>query len=44
MVHIDDLIEPRAKQILLARLPPFSWPHPAPTSSSAKPATAWGFD
>jgi hypothetical protein len=27
MVHVDDLIEPGAKQILLARLPPFPWPH-----------------
>jgi hypothetical protein len=27
MVHVDDLIEPGAKQILLARLTPFPWPH-----------------
>jgi hypothetical protein len=27
MIHVDDLIEPGAKQILLARLPPFPWPH-----------------
>ncbi len=27
MVHVDDLIEPGAKQILFARLPPFPWPH-----------------
>ena len=27
MVHVDDLIEPGAKQILLARLPSFPWPH-----------------
>ncbi len=27
MVHVDDLIEPGAKQILLARLPPFPWSH-----------------
>ena len=27
VIHIDDLIEPRAKQILLAALPPFPWPH-----------------
>ena len=26
MVQVDDLIEPGAKQILLARLPPFPWP------------------
>lgn len=27
MIHVDDLIEPGAKQILLARLPPFPWLH-----------------
>ena len=27
VIHVDDLIEPRAKQILLAALPPFPWPH-----------------
>ena len=27
VLHVDDLIEPRAKQILLAALPPFPWPH-----------------
>src|SRR5262249_16241830 len=30
MIHVDDLIEPGAKQILLARLPPFPWPHLVP--------------
>jgi hypothetical protein len=33
MVHVDDLIEPGAKQILLARLPPFPWPHLVPRRS-----------
>src|ERR1700724_227751 len=32
MIDIDDLIEPRAKQILLAGLPPLLRPH-APTPS-----------
>jgi hypothetical protein len=27
MLHVDDLIEPRSKQILLAHLSPFPWPH-----------------
>jgi hypothetical protein len=27
MLHVDDLIEPRAKHILLTRLSPFPWPH-----------------
>jgi hypothetical protein len=35
MLHVDDLIEPRAKQILLARLAPFPWPHPNLRSSIA---------
>jgi CspA family cold shock protein len=30
MLHVDDLIEPRAKQILLTRLSPFPWPHLVP--------------
>src|SRR5580704_16566240 len=30
MIHVDDPIEPGAKQILLARLPPFPWPHLVP--------------
>jgi hypothetical protein len=33
MLHVDDLIEPGAKQILLTRLPPFPWPHPNLRSS-----------
>jgi hypothetical protein len=33
MLHVDDLIEPRAKQILLSRLAPFSWLHPLPRQS-----------
>ena len=33
MVDVDDLIEPGAKQILLARLPPFPWPHLVPRRS-----------
>src|SRR5438270_3213471 len=27
MLHIDDLVEPRTKQILLAALPTLPWPH-----------------
>jgi hypothetical protein len=30
MLQVDDLIEPRAKQILLSRLPSFRWPHLVP--------------
>jgi hypothetical protein len=33
MVHVDDLIEPGAKQILLARLPPLPWLHLVPRQS-----------
>jgi hypothetical protein len=33
MVHVDDRIEPGAKQVLLARLPPFPWPHLVPRRS-----------
>jgi hypothetical protein len=33
MIHVDDLIEPGAKQILLARLTPFPWPHLVPRRS-----------
>jgi hypothetical protein len=33
MVDVDDLIEPGAKQILLARLSSFPWPHVAPRKS-----------
>jgi hypothetical protein len=33
MVHVDDLIEPGAKQILLSRLSPFPWPHLVPRRS-----------
>src|ERR1700724_2722349 len=36
MVHVDDLIEPGAKQILLAHLPPFPWPHPLPRQSISR--------
>jgi hypothetical protein len=35
MLQVDDLIEPGAKQILLARLSPFPWPHPNLRSSIA---------
>src|SRR5580704_4920834 len=35
MIHVDDLIEPGAKQILLARLPPFPWPHLVPPFGAA---------
>jgi hypothetical protein len=27
MIHVDDLIEPRTKHILLASLPSLPWPH-----------------
>ena len=27
VVHVDDLVEPRTKQILLAAFPPLPWPH-----------------
>src|SRR5260221_12773059 len=27
VIHVDDLVEPRAKQILLAAFPPLPWPH-----------------
>jgi hypothetical protein len=30
MAHVDDLVEPRLEQIVLARLPPFPWLHPHP--------------
>src|SRR5882757_5529212 len=42
VVHIDDLIEPRTKQILLAALPPFPWPHRNPSARphQAKRSTA----
>jgi hypothetical protein len=33
MVHVDDLIEPGAKQILFTRLSSFPWPHVAPRKS-----------
>ena len=33
MVHVDDLIEPRAEQILLPRLATLSWPHRIPRQS-----------
>jgi hypothetical protein len=35
MLHVDDLIKPRAKQILLSRLSSFPWPHPNLRSSIA---------
>jgi hypothetical protein len=28
VIHVDDLIEPRPEQILLAALPAFPWSHP----------------
>src|SRR5262245_36413282 len=34
VLHVDDLVKPRAEQILLATLPPLAWPHrqsPAPS-------------
>ena len=31
VVHVDDLVEPRTKQILLAALPPLPWPHRNPS-------------
>ncbi len=43
VVHIDDLVKPRAKQILLATLPPLAWSHrksPAP-SARARRITAY---
>jgi len=33
MVHVDDPIEPGAKQVLLAGLAPFPWPHLAPAEA-----------
>jgi hypothetical protein len=36
MLHVDDLIEPGAKQILLARLPPFPLPHCFPRQSISR--------
>src|SRR5258708_5732021 len=33
MLHVDDLIEPGAEQILLSRLPPFPWLHLVPRRS-----------
>jgi hypothetical protein len=30
MLQVDDLIEPRAEQILLSGLPSFRWPHLVP--------------
>jgi hypothetical protein len=36
MLHVDDLIEPGAKQILLTRLSPFPWPHLVPRQSIPK--------
>ena len=27
VIHVDDLVEPRTKQILLAAFPPIPWPH-----------------
>jgi hypothetical protein len=42
VVHVDDLIEPRTKQILLAALPPFPWPHRT-LRSSPRPAENHGF-
>jgi len=27
VIHVDDLIKPRTKQILIAALPTFPWPH-----------------
>jgi hypothetical protein len=33
MLHVDDLIEPGAEQILLSGLPPFRWLHPVPRQS-----------
>jgi hypothetical protein len=36
MVHVDDLIEPRTKQILLAALPPLPWPHRIPPFDPTK--------
>jgi hypothetical protein len=32
VVQVDDLIKPRAKQILPAAVPPFSWSHRIPRS------------
>src|SRR5450631_3530445 len=36
MAHVDDLIEPRPEQILLAGLPPLPWPHLNPSARSAR--------
>src|SRR6185437_2415480 len=36
VLYIDDLVEPRAKQILFAGLPPLPWPHRSPPPISSK--------
>jgi hypothetical protein len=36
MLQVDDLIEPRAEQILLSRLPPFPWLHLVPSPKHSK--------
>jgi hypothetical protein len=33
MLHVDDLIEPRAKQVAFTRLSSFPWPHLVPRQS-----------
>ena len=30
VIHVDDLVEPRTKQILFAAFPPLPWPHRTP--------------
>jgi hypothetical protein len=36
VVHVDDLVKPRAEQILLATLPPLAWPHRKSPAQSAR--------
>src|SRR5260370_39470277 len=41
VVHVDDLIEPRTKQVLLAALPPLPWPHQILRSSRRCSTESW---
>jgi hypothetical protein len=41
VIHVDDLIEPRTKQILLAALPPLPWPHQNPPLITLSSRESW---
>src|SRR5215467_9494161 len=43
VLHVDDLIEPRAEQILFTRLPSLLWPHRSPSASTSIKAENHGF-